>query len=187
MLFIVGGAFEGLEDVVSRRTGIGARSLGFGSERPSEADRARILQHVTHDDLLQYGLIPEFVGRLPVVSVLDPLDVETMVSILTTPKNAIAKQFQRLFKMDDVELAFTDDALHAIAEDAIEQKTGARGLRTVVEELLLDVMYDAPSMPEIRKCVVSAETVRNRTRPLLVTESGAIVGDTGSDDVSESA
>ena len=190
VLFIVGGAFEGLEDVVSRRTGIGARSLGFGSERPNEADRARILQHVTHDDLLQYGLIPEFVGRLPVVSVLDPLDVETMVSILTQPKNAIAKQFQRLFKMDDVELVFTEDALHAIAEDAIEQKTGARGLRTVVEELLLDVMYDAPSMPEIRKCVVSAETVRNRTRPLLVTESGAVVGDGAPDDaleVSESA
>ena len=190
VLFIVGGAFEGLEDIVSRRTGIGARKLGFGSERPSEADRARILRHVTHDDLLQYGLIPEFVGRLPVVSVLDPLDVETMVSILTEPKNAIAKQFQRLFKMDDVELAFTDDALHAIAEDAIEQKTGARGLRTVVEELLLDVMYDAPSMPEIRKCVVSAETVRNRTRPLLVTESGAVVGDASPDDtleVSESA
>ena len=190
VLFIVGGAFEGLEDIVSRRTGIGARKLGFGSERPSEADRARILRHVTHDDLLQYGLIPEFVGRLPVVSVLDPLDVETMVSILTEPKNAIAKQFQRLFKMDDVELAFTDDALHAIAEDAIEQKTGARGLRTVVEELLLDVMYDAPSMPEIRKCVVSADTVRNRTRPLLVTESGAVVGDAAADDaleVSESA
>ena len=190
VLFIVGGAFEGLEDIVSRRTGIGARSLGFGSERPSEADRARILQHVTHDDLLQYGLIPEFVGRLPVVSVLDPLDVETMVSILTEPKNAIAKQFQRLFKMDDVELAFTDDALHAVAEAAIEQKTGARGLRTVVEELLLDVMYDAPSMPEIRKCVVSAETVRNRTRPLLVTESGAVVGDGTPGDaleVSESA
>ena len=191
ILFIVGGAFEGLEDVVSRRTGIGARSLGFGSERPSESDRARILQHVTHDDLLRYGLIPEFVGRLPVVSVLDPLDVETMVSILTKPKNAIAKQFQRLFKMDDVELVFTDDALQAIAEDAIKQKTGARGLRTVVEELLLDVMYDAPSMPEIRKCVVSAETVRNRTRPLLVTESGQVVGDGSSEagdlEISESA
>ena len=190
VLFIVGGAFEGLEDIVSRRTGIGARKLGFGSERPSEADRARILRHVTHDDLLRYGLIPEFVGRLPVVSVLDPLDAETMVSILTEPKNAIAKQFQRLFGMDDVELVFTDDALQAIAEGAIEQKTGARGLRTVVEELLLDVMYDAPSMPEIRKCVVSAETVRNRTRPLLVTESGAVVGDTSPDDaleVSESA
>ncbi len=190
VLFIVGGAFEGLEDIVSRRTGIGARQIGFGSERPSEADRARILRHVTHDDLLRYGLIPEFVGRLPVVSVLDPLDAETMVSILTRPKNAIAKQFQRLFGMDDVELVFTDDALHAIAEDAIKQKTGARGLRTVVEELLLDVMYDAPSMPEIRKCVVSAETVRNRTRPLLVTESGQVVGDGSPDDaleVSESA
>ena len=114
-----------------------------------------------------------------------------MVSILTKPKNAIAKQFQRLFKMDDVELVFTDDALLAIAEDAIKQKTGARGLRTVVEELLLDVMYDAPSMPEIRKCVVSAETVRNRTRPLLVTESGQVVGDGSPDsgdlEISESA
>ena len=177
ILFIVGGAFEGLENVVSRRTGIGARNLGFGSQQVSEADRAHILQHVTHDDLLQYGLIPEFVGRLPVVSVLEPLDVDTMVSILTKPKNAIAKQFQRLFAMDEMELVFTDDALHAIAEEAIKQRTGARGLRTVVEDILLDVMYDAPSMPDIRKCVVSADTVLNRKRPLLVTESGQALGD----------
>ena len=177
VLFVAGGAFEGLEHIVSRRTGIGARSLGFGSAPPSEADRARILQHVAHDDLLQYGLIPEFVGRLPVVSVLDPLDLETMVSILTLPKNAIARQFQRLFRMDGVELAFTDDALTAIAGQALGRKTGARGLRTVVEELLLDVMYDAPSLPEIRKCVVSQDTVLNRRRPLLVTESGQVVGE----------
>ena len=177
VLFVAGGAFEGLEHIVSRRTGIGARSLGFGSALPSEADRARILQHVAHDDLLQYGLIPEFVGRLPVVSVLEPLDLETMVSILTLPKNAIARQFQRLFRMDGVELAFTDDALTAIAGQALGQKTGARGLRTVVEELLLDVMYDAPSLPEIRKCVVSQDTVLNRRRPLLVTESGQVVGE----------
>ena len=177
ILFIVGGAFEGLENVVSRRTGIGARNLGFGSQQVSEADRAHILQHVTHDDLLQYGLIPEFVGRLPVVSVLEPLDVDTMVSILTKPKNAIAKQFQRLFAMDEMELVFTDDALHAIAEEAIKQQTGARGLRTVVEDILLDVMYDAPSMPDIRKCVVSADTVLNRKRPLLVTESGQALGE----------
>ncbi|MYD65389.1 MAG: ATP-dependent Clp protease ATP-binding subunit ClpX [Chloroflexi bacterium] len=177
ILFIVGGAFEGLEGIVSRRTGIGARSLGFGSETVSEADRAMILKHVAHDDLLQFGLIPEFVGRLPVVSVLDPLDVDTMVSILTKPKNAVARQFQRLFQMDDTELVFTDDALRLIAEEAIEQKTGARGLRTVVEGLLLDVMYEAPSNPDIRKCVVSAETVRNRARPLLVTESDQVVGE----------
>ena len=136
-----------------------------------------ILKHVAHDDLLQFGLIPEFVGRLPVVSVLDPLDVDTMVSILTKPKNAVARQFQRLFQMDDTELVFTDDALRLIAEEAIEQKTGARGLRTVVEGLLLDVMYEAPSNPDIRKCVVSAETVRNRARPLLVTESDQVVGE----------
>ena len=177
ILFIVGGAFEGLEGIVSRRTGIGARSLGFGSETVSEADRAMILKHVAHDDLLQFGLIPEFVGRLPVVSVLDPLDIDTMVSILTKPKNAVARQFQRLFQMDDTELVFTDDALRLIAEEAIEQKTGARGLRTVVEGLLLDVMYEAPSNPDIRKCVVSAETVRNRARPLLVTESDQVVGE----------
>ncbi len=177
ILFIVGGAFEGLEGIVSRRTGIGARSLGFGSETVSDADRAMILKDVTHDDLLQFGLIPEFVGRLPVVSVLDPLDVDTMTSILTKPKNAVARQFQRLFQLDNTELVFTDDALRLIAEEAIEQKTGARGLRTVVEGLLLDVMYDAPSNPDIRKCVVSAETVRNRTRPLLVTESEQVVGE----------
>ena len=177
ILFIVGGAFEGLESIVSRRTGIGARSLGFGSETVSEADRAMILKHVTHDDLLQFGLIPEFVGRLPVVSVLDPLDVDTMVSILTKPKNAVARQFQRLFQMDNTELVFTDDALRLIAEEAIEQKTGARGLRTVVEGLLLDVMFEAPSNPDIRKCVVSAETVRNHVRPLLVTESEQVVGE----------
>ena len=176
ILFIVGGAFEGLENIVSRRTGIGARNLGFGATQVSEADRAHILQHVTHDDLLQFGLIPEFVGRLPVVSVLEPLDIDTMVSILTKPKNAIAKQFQRLFGMDEMELVFTDDALHAIAEEAIKQRTGARGLRTVVEDILLDVMYDAPSMPDIRKCVVSADTVLNRTRPLLVAESGQVLG-----------
>ena len=190
ILFIVGGAFEGLEDIVARRTGIGAREIGFGSRKTSEADRARILRHVTHDDLLRYGLIPEFVGRLPVVSVLDPLDIDTMVSILTKPKNAVARQFQRLFAMDDTELVFTDDALLAIAEEAIRQRTGARGLRTVVEDILLDVMYDAPSNPGIRKCVVSADTVRNRRRPLLVAESGQAVGEGADEDameISESA
>ena len=180
ILFIVGGAFEGLDKIVSRRTGEGVRSLGFNSERKvTDADRAAIMRSVTHDDLLQFGLIPEFVGRLPVVSTLDPLDVETMIAILTKPKNAVAKQYQRLFEIDDVELVFTDDAYVAIAEAAMGQKTGARGLRTVVEELLLDVMYEIPSRPDIRKCVVSADCVTRRTRPLLVTESGTVLNDDG--------
>ncbi len=179
ILFICGGAFEGLEKVVARRTGIGVRSLGFNSDvRPAheiEQERARILQHVSHDDLLQFGLIPEFVGRLPVVSTLDPLDVEMMVSILTQPKNAVVRQFERLFALDDCELSFTDDALVAIAERAIQQKTGARGLRTVLEETLLDVMYEIPSRDDVQKCVVSAETVLNRQRPLLLTASGRAI------------
>ena len=123
----------------------------------------RSLQHVTHDDLLQYGLIPEFVGRLPMVSSLEPLDVETLIAIFTQPKNAVAKQFQRLFALDDVELVFTHEALRATAEAALNQKTGARGLRTVVEEMLLDVMYEIPSRPEVLKCVVYADCITQRT------------------------
>ena len=177
ILFIVGGAFEGLEQLISRRTNIGMRTLGFGTGDHSsmaarERDRAEILNRVSHDDLLQYGLIPEFVGRLPVVSVLEPLDGEMMAAIMTEPKNAIARQFQRLFALDDIELVFTDDAIEAIAEQALTLKTGARGLRTVVEDLLLDVMYDAPTRKDIVKCVVSGETVRGHRRPLLVTKSG---------------
>jgi ATP-dependent Clp protease ATP-binding subunit ClpX len=190
ILFVVGGAFEGLERLVARRTGRGIRTLGFNSDARSKADveaeKAQILRNVTHDDLLQFGLIPEFVGRLPVVSVLDPLDVPTMTAILTQPKNAIARQFERLFSLDDVELVFTDDALRAIAEEAIGQKTGARGLRTVVEDLLLDVMFEAPSRRDIRKCVVTADSVRKRTRPLLISESGQVLeGD--AEDIPESA
>ena len=179
ILFICGGAFEGLEKIVAKRTGHTARNLGFAQEVRSraeiEAERAAILSHVSHDDLLQFGLIPEFVGRLPVLSTLDPLDVEMMIAILTQPKNAVARQFQRLFGLDGVELSFTDEALMAVAERAMAQKTGARGLRTVLEETLLDVMFDIPSRPDIKKCVVSAETVLNRQRPLLLTASGSQV------------
>jgi ATP-dependent Clp protease ATP-binding subunit ClpX len=180
ILFIVGGAFEGLEKIIAKRTGAGARSLGFNAgAKTSDIDKAMILRDVVHDDLLQFGLIPEFVGRLPVVSTLDPLDVDTMVSILTSPKNAVARQYQRLFNLDDVELVFTDDAYVAIAEAAIKQRTGARGLRTVVEEILLDVMYEIPSRNDIRKCVVSAECVTRHQRPLLVTESGQVLNQEG--------
>ncbi len=190
ILFICGGAFEGLERIVAKRTGHGVRTLGFNSDHRTkaeiDAEKAHILRDVSHDDLLQFGLIPEFVGRMPVVSTLEPLDVEMMTAILTAPKNAIARQFERLFSLDDVELVFTDDALREIAEEAIGQKTGARGLRTVVEDLLLDVMYETPSRPDIRKCVVTGDSVKNRTRPLLITESGQVLnGDT--DEVPESA
>ena len=180
ILFIVGGAFEGLDKIIAKRTGAGERSLGFNAgTKVSDRDKALILRDVVHDDLLQFGLIPEFVGRLPVVSTLDPLDVDTMVSILTAPKNAVARQYQRLFGLDDVELVFTDEAYVAIAEAAIRQRTGARGLRTVVEEILLDVMYEIPSRPDIRKCVVSADCVTRRQRPLLVTESGQVLSEEG--------
>ena len=175
ILFIVGGAFEGLEKIVAKRIGAGSRTLGFASGPPAvarEKDKAAILRSTTHDDLLQFGLIPEFVGRLPVVSVLDPLDIDMMTSILTHPKNAVGKQFQRLFALDDIELIFTEDALIEIARQALELKTGARGLRTVVEDILLDVMYEAPTRQDIVKCVVSGETVKGHTRPLLVTKSG---------------
>jgi ATP-dependent Clp protease ATP-binding subunit ClpX len=177
ILFIVGGAFEGLDEVVTKRSGIGQRRLGFGpsefvTERERDDANAEILKNVTHDDLLQFGLIPEFVGRLPVLSVLDPLTVEIMTEILVKPKNAVARQFQRLFALDDVELSFTDDALVEIAEQALALKTGARGLRTVVEDLLLDVMYEAPTRNDIVKCVVSGETVKGHSQPLLVTKSG---------------
>jgi ATP-dependent Clp protease ATP-binding subunit ClpX len=184
ILFICGGAFEGLERVVSKRTGAGVRAMGFTSDSRShseiEAEKARILRDATHDDLLTYGLIPEFVGRLPVVSTLDPLDQDMMVQILTRPKNAVARQFERLFALDGVELSFTDEALEAIAERALAQRTGARGLRTVVEDLLLDVMYETPSRPDVKKCVVSGENVLNRRRPLLISESGQVL-DEGED------
>ncbi|MEX2446898.1 MAG: AAA family ATPase, partial [Dehalococcoidia bacterium] len=191
ILFICGGAFEGLEQVVAKRTGHGARSLGFHADTRSrqeiEEERASILREVTHDDLLQYGLIPEFVGRLPVVSTLDPLDVETMVAILSRPKNAVARQFQRLFALDDCELVLTEDAREAIAERALAQRTGARGLRTVLEEILLDVMFDVPSRGDIKKCIVSAETVLHRQPPLLLTAAGAAIHLDDGEAVPESA
>jgi ATP-dependent Clp protease ATP-binding subunit ClpX len=189
ILFICGGAFEGLEQVVGRRTGKGTRTLGFaGSDKSRaelEAERQHIIRDVTHDDLLQFGLIPEFVGRLPVVSVLDPLDVDMMTMILTEPKNAVARQFERLFAMDEVELIFSEEARRAIAEEALNQRTGARGLRTVVEELLLDVMFELPSRGDVRKCVISGETVTQRRRPLLATESGQPVSPEASEDAEE--
>ncbi len=175
VLFICGGAFEGLEDIVDRRIGKGVRNLGFGAAKRELEETAGLMKHLTHDDLLKYGLIPEFVGRLPVMVTLEPLDLESMVRILTEPKNALARQFERFFRMDNVELVFTSEALEAISETALEEKTGARGLRTVLEDLLLEVMFEIPGRPEITKCVVSLDTVADRKPPVLLDKTGTEV------------
>jgi ATP-dependent Clp protease ATP-binding subunit ClpX len=178
ILFICGGAFEGLDKIAEKRLGRDRRSLGFGADLPNMDAQKRsdeLLKHVTHDDLLQYGLIPEFLGRLPMVVSLESLDASSLVRILTEPKNALARQFQRFFSLDNVELQFTDDGLTACAEEAIRHKTGARGLRTVLEDTLMEVMYEIPSRSDIKKCIVSGDTIRNRKRPLLMTRSGQSV------------
>jgi ATP-dependent Clp protease ATP-binding subunit ClpX len=174
ILFICGGAFDDLDRIVAER--VGARGVvgfakGTEGQKSRELNSAELLRQVIPDDLLQYGLIPEFVGRLPVTVSVEPLDKETMVSILTKPKNAIVKQFQRLFALDNVELIFTDEALEMAAEEALKRKTGARGLRTIIEETLLDVMYEIPSRRDVKKCVIKAETILGKAGPLLLTRS----------------
>ena len=174
ILFICGGAFEGLENNVERRLKRDQVSLGFRAERsirgPNRTDQ--LLEHVTHDDLLEYGLIPEFIGRLSLVVSLSSLDREDLIRILTEPRNALVRQFERYFAMDGVDLTFTDDALEAVADEAIRLKTGARGLRTVLEDRLVDVMYEIPSREDIDRCVVKGETVVNRQRPILMAKGG---------------
>ena len=178
ILFICGGAFEGLDKIVERRLSRNRRSMGFNADFVKKKGQDRtdeLLKHVSHDDLLQYGLIPEFVGRLPMTVSLEALGKEELRRILTEPKNALIKQFQRFFSMDGVELSFADDALDACAEDAIHHKTGARGLRTVLEDTLLDVMYEIPSRSDIKKCLVTADSIKNHERPLLLTRTGQVV------------
>ncbi|MFN8522789.1 MAG: ATP-dependent Clp protease ATP-binding subunit ClpX [Chloroflexota bacterium] len=170
ILFIVGGAFEGLDNIVGSRVG-SKRTLGFHSETRTDQDMAELLRQLSADDLLKYGLIPEFVGRLPVVVSIDPLGKDDLMRILTEPRNAITKQYGKFLSLDKVELVFTDEALEAAAERALELKTGARGLRTIIEEVLLDVMYEIPSRTDIRKCVISAETIREGRYPQLLARS----------------
>ncbi len=172
VLFICGGAFGGLEEVIRHR--IGKRSIGFGSgvdERLTEESDA-ILEHAQPEDLLKYGLIPEFVGRLPVISTLRSLDEEDLVRILTEPKNALVRQYRQFFRYDKVDLNFTDEALKAVAELALDRGTGARGLRSILETALLPTMYDLPSRSDVAKCVVDADTVREGVQPTLVNASG---------------
>ena len=179
VLFILGGAFEGLDDVIARRVKTGTR-IGYGryagpDAQSSGVDEENILRQLSHDDLQKYGLIPEFVGRVPVVVALDQLDQEAMVQILTEPKNALIRQYQKFFEMDEVDLSFTPEALEEIASRALAKGTGARGLRSVVEDLLLDVMFEVPSRRDIAKCIVSLETVRDGAPPGMYDADGAPV------------
>jgi ATP-dependent Clp protease ATP-binding subunit ClpX len=170
VLFICGGAFEGLEKVVEER--VGKRSMGFGSQ--AQVDRVRrekVLQQLMPEDLLKFGLIPEFVGRLPVIVTLTTLSAEDLVRILTEPKNAVVRQFQKFLQLDKVELVFTPGALEAAAEVALTRKTGARALRSIVEEALLEVMYDIPERTDVRKCIITEETIREGRVPLLLTKA----------------
>jgi ATP-dependent Clp protease ATP-binding subunit ClpX len=168
ILFICGGAFAGLEKLIANR-GQGT-SIGFGADVRDPDDRmtGEILRGVEPEDLLKFGLIPEFVGRLPVVATLEDLDEDSLVKILTEPKNALVKQYQRLFEMEDAKLAFSEDALHAIARKAIARKTGARGLRSIMESILLDTMYELPSQEGAEEVVVNGEVVEGRAQPLYI-------------------
>lgn len=173
MLFIVGGAFAGLEKVIQARSD--NSGIGFGAEvrsKDNEQSMTRLLHDVEPEDLARYGLIPEFIGRLPVVAVLDELDDEALMQILIEPKNALTKQYRRMFEMEDVQLEFRDDALRAVARKAIDRKTGARGLRTIIENILLDTMYELPSMEDVSKVVVDEAVVRGDANPLIILEGG---------------
>ena len=173
ILFICGGAFAGLEKIISDRKE--GKSMGFGAHvaAPDERKTGEILQHCEPEDLLKFGLIPEFIGRLPVIATLHDLDVDALVEILKEPKNALVKQYQKLFELEDVDLTFTDDAMVAIAEKAIKRKTGARGLRSIVEAILLDTMFDLPSMDGVTEVVVDKDVVDGRKEPVrVVTNDG---------------
>ena len=170
VLFICGGAFVGLDQTIQRRTG--RKMLGFGADIKSsrERDLGATLEMVEPEDLIRYGLIPEFVGRLPVIGALHELDKPALLQILTTPRNAITRQYERLFEYENVKLKFTDDALDAIAESALERKIGARGLRMTIENLMLDIMYTLPGQKKIRECVITREVVLSKADPITVIE-----------------
>jgi ATP-dependent Clp protease ATP-binding subunit ClpX len=177
ILFICGGAFAGLEKIIGRR--IGKNAVGFGADIRSRHDAvvSELLADVMPEDLLSYGLIPEFIGRLPVVSAVHQLQKEDLVQILVEPKNALVKQYQRFFGYDSIELVFTDDALWSIADRALERETGARGLRSIIENALLDVMFELPSRKDVSKCVITKETIEKGLKPTLVTSAGAELED----------
>ena len=171
ILFICGGAFAGVDKIIARR--IGKNAVGFGADIRSKHDieSSELLVDVMPEDLLNFGLIPEFIGRLPVVSAVHQLRREDLVQILEEPKNALIKQYQRFFGYDNIELVFTEDALWEIADKALERETGARGLRSIIEEVLLEVQFELPSRRDVKKCVVTKETIERGVKPTLVTEA----------------
>ena len=173
ILFIVGGAFDGIEEIIKRR--IGQKVIGFGAEPNTIIEEESYLAKLIPEDLQRFGLIPEFVGRLPVLASLEQLSEDTLYQILTLPKNAIVKQYQKMFELDDVALRFEDDALLEIAKEAITRKTGARGLRSIIENIMLDVMYELPSLEEVKECVITKESVLGQSNPILLTEDGTRV------------
>ncbi|MDA5108954.1 MULTISPECIES: ATP-dependent protease ATP-binding subunit ClpX [Brevibacillus] len=174
ILFICGGAFDGIEQIIKRR--LGKKVIGFGTDFSDgvkgDLKPGEYLKYVLPEDLLKFGLIPEFVGRLPVLATLEPLDEETLVRILTEPKNSLVKQYQKLLSLDGVELEFEPGALTQIAKEAIKRNTGARGLRAIIEQIMLDMMYELPSREDISKCVITEETVRDKVKPQLMTKEG---------------
>ena len=174
ILFICGGAFDGIDKVIKRR--MGEKVIGFGAEAMvHDLSEQELLAKVLPEDLLKFGLIPEFIGRLPIISTLDALDEGALIQILTKPKNALVKQYEKLLALDDVELVFEDDALEEIAKLAIQRKTGARGLRSIIEGIMLDVMFDLPSRDDVSRCVVRKEHVLEHTDPDLYSESGLLI------------
>ncbi len=169
ILFICGGAFDGIEKLIQSRTG--KKTMGFGAEIQTQQEIriGEILSHILPEDLLKYGLIPEFVGRLPIIVTLDALDEEALVRILTEPRNALVKQYDKLFELDGVALEFQAEALKAVAQEALKRKTGARGLRAILEEIMLDTMYEIPSREDIAKCVITKETILKKEKPIIIT------------------
>ncbi|NQU65997.1 MAG: AAA family ATPase, partial [SAR324 cluster bacterium] len=168
ILFIVGGAFVGVEDIINER--IGKKVMGFGAKLNAEKDKSigATLKHVENEDLLKYGLIPEFVGRLPVISTLDDLTEDDLIRILKEPKNAIIRQYKRLIEMDGVSIVFNDDAIRAVARKAVKRKTGARGLRAILEDCMLNIMYEIPSSNNIEEIILKREVIENSLEPLIV-------------------
>ena len=166
ILFICGGAFINLEDIIKRR--IGSQTIGFGANIRGKNQEQNVINYLEPEDLLKYGLIPEFVGRLPVVTTLHDLEVDHLVQILLEPKNALIRQYQKMFEIEDVELNFTKGGVKAIAEEAIKRKTGARGLRSIIEKVMLDTMYEVPSDSSVQQCIVEAENIQKHTKPKII-------------------
>ncbi|MCE3006610.1 MAG: AAA family ATPase, partial [Rickettsiales bacterium] len=184
ILFICGGAFSGIEKIIARRQK--GSSIGFGADvrNTDEAKPGEMFKMLEPEDLLKFGLIPEFIGRLPVIATLDDLDEPALINILTEPKNALIKQYRKMFEMEHVNIKFTDDALIAIAKKAIARKTGARGLRAIMEELLLDLMYDVPGSEDISEVVINGDVVTGKAPPVIVHDGGKKAPSSGKKSVS---